>query len=63
MYLCTREPALGMSAHQRRRVADIIKRRLLALVLVIRNPENFTRPKQESDKCPMVCLIRCVQQR
>ena len=25
MYLCTREPALGMSAHQRRRVADIIK--------------------------------------
>ena len=30
-----REPALGMSAHQRRRVADIIKRRLLALVLVV----------------------------
>ena len=25
MYLCTREPTLGMSAHQRRRVADIIK--------------------------------------
>ena len=58
-----REPALGMSAHQRRRVADIIKGvcwRLLALVLELRNPENFTYPKQESDKCPLVCLIRCV---
>ena len=30
-----REPALGMFAHQRRRVADIIKKRLLALVLVL----------------------------
>ena len=58
-----REPALGMSAHQRRRVADIIKRRLLALVLASRNPENFTYPKQESDKCPLVCLIRCISQR
>ena len=36
------------------------KRRLLALVLVSRNPENFTNPKQESGKCPLVCLIRCV---
>jgi hypothetical protein len=26
-----REPALGMSVHQRRRVADIIRRRLLAV--------------------------------
>ena len=58
-----REPALGMSAHQRRRVADIIKRRLLALVLANGNPENFTNPNQESDKCPLVCLIRCVPQR
>ena len=39
---------------------DIIKRRLLALVLEQRNPENFSNPKQESDKCPLVCLIRCV---
>ena len=40
IYICTiqnkfvplhREPALGMSAHQRRRVADILKRRLLTL--------------------------------
>ena len=30
-----REPALEMSAHQRRRVADIIKKRLL------RGPHNF----------------------
>ena len=58
-----REPALGMSAHQRRRVADIIKRRLLALVLVNRKLETFSHPKQESDKCPLVCLIRCVPQR
>ena len=40
-----REPALGMSAHQRRRVADIIKRRLLALVLVSRNPAKFHIPE------------------
>ena len=58
-----REPTLGMSAHQRRRVADIIKRRLLALVLVVWNPAKFRNPKQESDKCPLVCLIRCVLQR
>ena len=35
------------------------KKRLLALVLAYRNPENFTNPKQESGKCPLVCLIRC----
>ena len=40
-----REPALGMSVHHRRRVADIIKKRLLALVLVSRNLENFTLSK------------------
>ena len=39
------------------------KRRLLALVLASRNPENFTYPKQESDKCPLVCIFRCASQR
>ena len=39
------------------------KKRLFALVLEQRNPENFSNPKQESDKCPLVCLIRCVPQR
>ena len=58
-----REPALGMSAHQRRRVADIIKRRLLALVLEHWNPAKFRNPKQESGKCPLVCFIRCISQR
>ena len=29
-----REPAPGMSVHRQRRVADILKKRLLALVLV-----------------------------
>ena len=24
---------------------------------------NFRNPKQESGKCPLVCLIRCVPQR
>ena len=41
--------------HCKQKFADIIKRRLLALVLVIRNPENFIHPKQESNKCPLVC--------
>ena len=31
LYLCSRKPALGMSAHHRQREADILKRRLLAL--------------------------------
>ena len=48
-----REPAPGMSAHHRRRVADIIKKRLLALVLVIRKPEIFANPKQEGSKRPL----------
>ena len=47
-----REPALGMSAHQRRRVADIIKRRLLALVLVCRNPENFVTQSKRAVNAP-----------
>ena len=55
-----REPALGMSAHQRRRVADIIKGVYWRLFWHIEILQNFTRPKQESDKCPLVCLIRCV---
>ena len=31
------------------------KRRLLALVLELLNPAKFIHPKQESDKCPLVC--------
>ena len=31
----------------------IIKKRLLALVLAYRNPENFTNPKQEGSKRPL----------
>jgi hypothetical protein len=42
-----------MFAHQRRRIADIIKKRLLALVLVIRKPEIFANPKQEGSKRPL----------
>jgi hypothetical protein len=41
----------------------IIKRRLLALVLEIRKLENFSHPKQDCDKCSLVCYIRCVPQR
>ena len=58
-----REPALGMSAHQRRRVADIIKGVYWRLFWYHEILQNFTLPKQESDKCPLVCLIRCVLQR
>ena len=58
-----REPALGMSAHQRRRVADIIKGVYWRLFWYHEILQNFTYPKQESDKCPLVCLIRCVPQR
>ena len=36
-----REPAPGMSVHRQRRVADILKRRLLRSVLTIRNLANF----------------------
>ena len=53
LYLCTRNDSRwGMWAGLCLPFApaiifhDIIKRRLLALVLVVRNPENFTRPKQ-----------------
>ena len=63
MYLCTREPALGMSAHQRRRVADIIKGVYWRLFWSSENLVNYSNPKQESGKCPLVCLIRCVLQR
>ena len=35
------EPAPGMSVHRQRRVADILKRRLLRSVLTIRNLANF----------------------
>ena len=37
-----REPAPGMSVHHQRRVADILKRRLLRSVLTIRNLANFS---------------------
>ena len=47
-----REPALGMSAHQRRRVADIINRRLLALVLENRKPETFATQSKRAVNAP-----------
>ena len=49
--------------HRKPKVCRHIKKRLLALVLVDRNPAKFRNPKQESGKCPLVCLIRCVPQR
>ena len=58
-----REPALGMSAHQRRRVADIIKGVYWRLFWLPEILQNFTCPKQESDKCPLVCIFRCALQR
>ena len=36
-----REPAPGMSVHHQRRVADILKRRLLRSVLTNRNVASF----------------------
>ena len=36
-----REPALGMSVHRQRRVADIFKRRLLALCSDVMKLRNF----------------------
>ena len=47
-----REPALGMSVHQWRRVADIIKRRLLALVLENRKPETFATQSKRAINAP-----------
>ena len=41
-----REPTLGMSAHQRRRVADILKRRLLALCSDESKCRKFRKKKQ-----------------
>jgi len=58
-----REPTLGMSAHQRRRVADIIKGVYWRLFWWFEILQNFTYPKQEIGKCPLVCLIRCASQR
>ena len=58
IYICTiqnkfvilhREPAPGMSVHRQRRVADILKRRLLALcsdTLKCRNLQNLIRTQQ-----------------
>ena len=58
-----REPELGMSAHQRRRVADIIKGVYWRLFWWFEILQNFTYPKQESGKCPLVCIFRCDLQR
>ena len=41
LYICTRNSTPGMSVHRQRRVADILKRRLLRSVLTIRNLANF----------------------
>ena len=48
------------TANSNRALQTYYKRRLLALVLVNRKLETFITPKQESDKCPLVCYIRCV---
>ena len=40
--------------------ADIIKRRLSAFVLVLRNPENFTDPEQDAIDVLVVCTQTCV---
>ena len=48
-----REPAPGMSVHRQRRVADILKRRLLRSVLTYRNLANFVSSSELSnDRCP-----------
>ena len=59
-----REPALGMSAHQRRRVADILKRRLLALCSDALKSRKFQSSSELSnDRCPtgyrlsLMCLF------
>ena len=45
--------SLPLQSQSRIDLADIIKKRLLALVLAYRNPENFTNPKQEGSKRPL----------
>ena len=44
-YLCNRKPQLGC--------ADIVKKRLLALVLAVRKLETFTQPKARGSKRPL----------
>ena len=45
--------SVPLQSQSRIDLADIIKKRLLALVLVSWNPENFTNPKQEGSKRPL----------
>ena len=45
--------SVPLQSQSRIDLADIIKKRLLALVLAYRNPENFTNPKQEGSKRPL----------
>ena len=48
-----REPALGMSVHRQRRVADIFKRRLLALCSDALKSRKFQSSSELSnDRCP-----------
>ena len=48
-----REPAPGMSVHRQRRVADILKRRLLRSVLTLRNFATFrVSSGLSNDRCP-----------
>ena len=62
LYICIVNLRRGMSVHHRRRVADIIKGVYCACFGSLKTG-NFRNPKQESGKCPLVCLIRCTSQR
>ena len=54
VYICLfKKISLPLQSQSRIDLADIIKKRLLALVLVSWNPENFTNPKQEGSKRPL----------
>ena len=46
-----------------RREADIIKGVYWRLFWWFEILQNFTYPKQESGKCPLVCIFRCALQR
>ena len=59
LYICIVNLRRGMSVHHRRRVADIIKGVYCACFGSLKTG-NFRNPKQESGKCPLVCLIRCI---
>ena len=64
LYLCTRNSTPGMSAHQRRRVADILKRRLLTLCSDESKSRKFPLVSELSNgRCPtgyrlsLLCLL------